>query len=92
MPALEDLRAGRGGLADGDDQVLDGDRHTGEGVQLFGRPGRGRLDEYHTRLHANWLQADGVWGQWYLGDERMGRCGVCAWREHLRLKAINSQR
>ncbi|BAS13267.1 hypothetical protein AHiyo8_15700 [Arthrobacter sp. Hiyo8] len=36
MPALEDLGAGRGGLADGDDEVLDGDGYAGELVQRFG--------------------------------------------------------
>ena len=47
VPAFEDLRAGRGGLADGDDQVLDGDRHTGEGVQLLGRGAAGGADRVH---------------------------------------------
>src|SRR5690606_8540663 len=34
-PAIEHLRAGRGGQALGDHDVLDGDRHTGERVQLL---------------------------------------------------------
>ena len=40
-PALEDLRAGRGRLALGHDDVLDGDRHAGQRVQLLARGAAG---------------------------------------------------
>ncbi len=47
MPALEDLGTGRGGLADGDDEVLDGDGYAGELVQRFGFGTAGGADRVH---------------------------------------------
>ncbi|MDI2023202.1 hypothetical protein PJL18_03750 [Paenarthrobacter nicotinovorans] len=36
MPALKDLRTSGGRLANGDNEVLDRDRHAGKGVQFLG--------------------------------------------------------
>ncbi len=47
VPAFEDLRAGRGGLADRDDEVLDGDRDAREDVELFGGGTAGGADRIH---------------------------------------------
>ena len=47
VPAFEDLRAGRGGLADRDDEVLDGDGDAGEVVQLLGCGAAGGADGVH---------------------------------------------
>ena len=46
-PAFEDLRAGRGGLADRDDEVLDRDRHAREDVQLLGGGAARGADRVH---------------------------------------------